>query len=157
MTWEPSVRNYDGIQFEELRRTLDPEFDTLHDNLSSCYYNFWKFGNSKPFVVNAKSWDVQNTPAESKVLFDKLHGLVFHMRDVKFHSENMKRPKPKQYDENKYRYIRNELGEITKDRLQVSLDKIAIKMETKIEHLKIIQDVISRMARNWLKRLNSYE
>ena len=67
-------RNYDGIQFEKYRKIVDFKFNQLHDELEDCYYKYWKKGLSKPF----QSYDVQATPKESKILFDKLHGLIWH-------------------------------------------------------------------------------
>jgi hypothetical protein len=73
----PTERNTEGVEFEKARKVVDAQINDLHDQLSDCYYNNWRQGNSKPFVVGARSWDVQATPAESKDLFDKLHGLIF--------------------------------------------------------------------------------
>ncbi len=83
-------RNWDGIEFEELRRKVDPLFNQLHDELSDCYYNYWRYGKSKPFVVKGKVFDVQETPEKSKELFDKLHGLIFHLHKLKLYQENEK-------------------------------------------------------------------
>jgi len=125
--WKARKRNLDGIQFEELRKRIDPRFNALHDQLSDCYYNFWEKGLSKPFSVGGRMWDVKPTVAESKVLFDKLHALIFHRRDIVFHEENMKQPANKRYSEEKYRYTRNDLGEIIKDKTQASLDYVEQK------------------------------
>lgn len=73
--WKPAERNYDGIQFEGLRKQIDGKFDIVHDELSDCYYN------GKPFRTYGML---------DKATFDKLHGLIFLMRDVEFHTENLK-------------------------------------------------------------------
>ncbi len=75
MDWKPSERNWDGIPLEGVRRKVDPEYNRLHDELSDAYYNYWRKGLSKPFY----GYDVQETPEKSKILFDKLHGLIFQM------------------------------------------------------------------------------
>jgi len=99
--WVPAERNFEKIQFEELRRQIDGVFNTAHDELSDSYYNYWRFGNSKPF----RGFDAQSTLEESKILFDKLHGLIFHLRHLKFHQENLKQISSKQIPEEKYNII----------------------------------------------------
>lgn len=134
MVWTPPERNYSGIQHEEFRRTFDPAFDTLHDALSDAYYNFWSntkrsplnpFGNpkSKPF----QGYDVQPTRAESKALFDKLHGLIYHHYAVEFHAENLKQPEPKRIPEEEYNVVRSRDGSLksTKaDTAQAGIDAL---------------------------------
>lgn len=87
-------RNYDNIQHEELRRKVDPRWTVLHDELSDCYYNFWKKGLNKPF----QDYDVQSTLEESKVLFDKLHGLIESRREVALDDEYRKLPEERKTD-----------------------------------------------------------
>lgn len=99
--WQPAQRNFDKIQFEKLRKKVDITFNAAHDKLSDCYYNYWKKGNSKPF----RGYDVQPTREESKRLFDKLHGLIFQLRELKFHSENLKQPAKDRIPEEKYNII----------------------------------------------------
>jgi len=86
--WRPPERNWDGIDHEHVRRAVDPRFNELHDALSDAYYNYWSKGLSKPF----HGYDVQATPEQSKALFDQLHGLIFHLRDIAFHRHNMSLP-----------------------------------------------------------------
>jgi len=81
-------RNYKNVQHEELRIIVDSKWTTLHDELSDCYYNFWKKGLSKPF----QAYDVQATPEESKTLFDKLHGLIEDKRMIDLYDEFKKLP-----------------------------------------------------------------
>lgn len=95
-SYTPPVRNFDRVQFETYRKKVDSKFNTLHDELSDCYYNFWKHGNSKPFNAGSKTYDVQETPEESKVLFDKLHGLIFHLHEQAIEQEHLSTPKGKQ-------------------------------------------------------------
>ncbi len=67
-------RNFDGIQFEKIRRVVDPDFNTVHDELSAAYYG------KKPF----RDYGVLD-----KATFDKLHALVFFERDIEFHDYNL--------------------------------------------------------------------
>lgn len=91
------TRNYAGIQFEDLRRVIDPKFNATHDELSDCFYN------GKPF----RDYGILN-----KEQFDKLHGLIFKIRNKVFHEENMKLPKKDQVPEEKYNIVRDGDGNI---------------------------------------------
>lgn len=71
----PPQRNFDGIQYENLRKIVDQKFNNAHDELSDCYYN------QKPF----RAYGIL-----TKEQFDKLHGLIFLLRDAAFHDENLK-------------------------------------------------------------------
>lgn len=66
-------RNFSGIQYEKLRLVVDQKFNVVHDELSDCYYN------GKPF----RTFGVLD-----KVTFDKLHGLIFALREVALEAEN---------------------------------------------------------------------
>lgn len=85
--YKKSEQNTKGIMFEELRKKVDTPFVDLHDELSKCYYDFWKKGKSHPFVNGDNIYDVQATPEESKALFDKLHGLIGHLHAVAMNAE----------------------------------------------------------------------
>lgn len=85
-------RNLEGVEFEKARKAVDSQINALHDQLSDCYYGYWRQGKSKPFVVGARSWDMQATPAESKDLFDKLHGLIFMHHEKKLFEFNDAQP-----------------------------------------------------------------
>ena len=102
-------RNFDGIQFEKLRKEIDPKFNTIHDELSDCYYNGKSF---KTFGILTKE------------KFDKLHSLIFLWYDVTFHTENLKQlPKdiisPALYDE-----IKNEIGTVVITKSGMAITKI---------------------------------
>ena len=86
-------RNYNRIQFENLRRVIDHKYNQVHDELSDCYYNKKSF----------RTYGILN-----KETFDKLHGLIFLERDIEFHSENMKRPENEKYPEEQYNNIVDE-------------------------------------------------
>lgn len=90
MAWTPPERNFDGIQLADLRKVVDPKFNTVHDELSDCYYN------GKPF----RTFGIL-----TKDKFDKLHSLIFHLRNIAFHQENLKLPVAKRIPEVEYNYI----------------------------------------------------
>lgn len=93
MIYKPSQRNWDNVQFEKLRKTVDVKFNEVHDELSECYYD------KKPF---------RNYGILDKETFDKLHGLIFQMREIKFHEENLKQPIADKIPEEKYNDIADE-------------------------------------------------
>lgn len=99
--WIAPERNYDGIFAEKLRRAIDTQFNQAADELSDAYYNFWRAGNSHPW----RGYDVQPTPAESKALFDKLHGLIWHLYTIAFHQANLNQPVDEQIDEARYNFV----------------------------------------------------
>jgi hypothetical protein len=108
--YQSSERNRTNIQFAELRAIVDKKFEVLHDELSDCYYNFWKQGLSKPFKADGKIYDLGATPVQSKALFDKLHAYLFWLYTVEFHNENMKQPIGEKIDTSLYNDITNDLG-----------------------------------------------
>jgi hypothetical protein len=103
-------RNWSGIQFEKLRKKIDPKFNNVHDELSDCYYN------KKPF----RTFGIL-----TKDQFDKLHGLIFLKREVEFHQENLKQAPEDKINEDEYRFLRDEKGAIVEDRLETTQNKIA--------------------------------
>lgn len=80
-------RNFSGIQFEELRREIDDRYNEVHDELSDAYYG------GKPF----REYGVL-----SKETFDKLHALIFWMRDVEFDERNQTKHLDKRVPMEKY-------------------------------------------------------
>ena len=96
--WQPPERNFDKIQFESLRRSVDAKFNQVHDELSDCFYN------GKPF----RTFGVL-----TKEQFDKLHGLIFLMRDVDFNKENLKLPKKDQISVEAYDWV-DDVGTVKK-------------------------------------------
>lgn len=102
-------RNFDNIQFEKLRKKMDKKFNDVHDELSDCYYN------GKPF----RTYGVLD-----KATFDKLHGLIFEMRDVEFHEENLKQPEKDKISEEEYNEDKDEEGNTVKQN-EKAAEKIA--------------------------------
>lgn len=98
------TRNFDRVQFADLRtqsiagKPFDDHFNDDHDDLEVAYYQFWKNDLSSPW----NGHDKQATPALSKELFDKLHGLIFWHRDVQFHAFNMAQPPARRIAREKY-------------------------------------------------------
>ncbi len=106
------IRNRVDIQHESLRTRIvrgdlmfDEVFEEIHDGLSEAYYGArldngahdratgWSAGVSKPFsdpfIAAGRIFDVQANPRKSKELFDRLHGMIFHIRAVSMHRLNM--------------------------------------------------------------------
>ena len=110
MVFVPAQRNFDNIQFEELRKKIDGKFNTVHDELSDCFYN------NKPF----RTYGIL-----SKELFDKLHGLIFLMRDMAFHEENLKQPTQKIIPESEYNDVWDEKGNVIGKKNTEAIQRIA--------------------------------
>ncbi len=102
-------RNFDKIQFEDLRKDIDPKYNNLHDELTDCYY---------------KKISFRNYGILTKEQFDKLHGLIFLHRDIEFHDKNLERPKEKQYDEKKYNNVMDKKGDIIYKKTNKAMEKI---------------------------------
>lgn len=71
-------RNYNKVHQAKIRLEIEAPFNALHDELEECYYKHWRQGQSAPFF----GYDLMGTGEESKVLFDKLHGLIFHCLEI---------------------------------------------------------------------------
>lgn len=81
-----TIRNFENIENSAIRQIVDVEFNELHDELSSCYYDFWKYGQSKPFVFEKKTYDVAENVEKSKKIFDTLHSRIFANRNKKINT-----------------------------------------------------------------------
>lgn len=154
----PRIRNFAGVQFEDVRRVVDPAYNTLHDQLEDCYYgdvvvehpelqgtpthrkgrryaNGWVSGVSKPFVTGARTYDVQATPRLSKELFDKLHAYIWLMRQADMVAVNIRLGTPydmDQLDEPERDEQEQPTGTRTSDRMaaqQAALDAEGITIE----------------------------
>lgn len=79
----PAVPNYDGIQNEALRKTIDWRYTLAHDALSKAYYE------KEAFV-----WEGVDHGILSKEKFDKAQALLWAKYEILFNEENLKR-KPK--------------------------------------------------------------
>src|SRR3990167_2706054 len=83
------------IQFDSLRKDIDPPFLAAANELSDAYYKFWKRGESSPW----QGFDVRATLELSKALFDKLHGALWNAHALAIHDANVARGFP--YDTEK--------------------------------------------------------
>ncbi len=122
---KPQNRNFDNVQFADLRKIVDKKFNDAHDELSDAYYNHWKKGDySVDFQGHSPAEGA--TLEQAKELFDKLHGLIFDIREVEFHKENLKQPAGKRIDEAKYNEEKDEQGNITKkhEKTQKKIDDL---------------------------------
>jgi len=96
----------DKAQFSAVRLKVDARFIDIIRILEDSYYgtalswdnqglvitrtaNGWKDKVSHSFVTGVNTYDVQITPAESKVLFDKLHGLVWQHYRIAMVNQNI--------------------------------------------------------------------
>lgn len=107
-------RNWDRIQFEKLRRIIDPKFNQVHDELSDSFYD------KKPF----RSYGVL-----TQENFNKLHGLIFLKRDVEFHEENLKQLEKDRIPEKEYNDIVDVNGQII-EKLHVKSAEKIVKLES---------------------------
>ncbi len=62
-------RNFDGIQFEKIRRVVDPDFNTVHDELSAAYYGkipFRDYGvlDKATFAELVRAWNDKQSRIE---------------------------------------------------------------------------------------------
>lgn len=87
-----SERNFDRVQFEELRKKIDWKYNQAHDALSQAYYE------GKEFIWKGRSYGVLN-----KETFDKLQAMIWARYKIMFHQENLKQTNP--YPESEYNEI----------------------------------------------------
>jgi hypothetical protein len=128
MPWTPSERNFDGVQFDKLRKVIDAKFNALHDELSDCYYN------NKPF---------RTFGTLTKAQFDKLHGLLFWIRDVKFHEANFAQAITNRIPEEKYNDILDDAGNVINKKSTIAASLIT-DLKSKNAVLKTIIDKIEQ-------------
>ncbi len=91
------TRNYTAIQFEALRRVIDPAFHDFKDELEEAVYGNrrddgstdkstgWLADVSKPF----RGMDKQATEKDSRALFDEIHGHLYTLYTLVLHDENV--------------------------------------------------------------------
>lgn len=118
MSYKKVERNMTNIQHQVIRDKIDAKFNDVHDRLSAAYYD------GGVFTQGEKSWDFgklkKQNPADAKALFDKLHGLIFHLRDVAFNETNLALPKNERIPVKKYDAITDDSGTIIGSRLEVT-------------------------------------
>lgn len=102
--------NFEGVQWGELRKLTDPEFNDLHKELSDCYYG------KTPF----RTYGILN-----KEQFDKLHGLIFWKLEIAFHQANLAQPAEDRIPEKEYNEIFDKDGVVIGKKTDQTLIKIA--------------------------------
>ncbi len=120
--WKAPKRNWKDIQFESLRRLVDPTFNEAHDALSKAFYE------KKSFIWKGKNWGILD-----KEMFDKLHGLVFQLRALAFHEENKKQPKKSQIPEEEYNNVYDAKGKLVERNTDLALARVKSLKEEGIE------------------------
>lgn len=156
-------RHFDGVQHEHLRKKIDMRFNRVHDKLEDCYYKYWRQGKSKRFVARRNPdghpviaynirkrnpkltekitydgldvvFEVEQLNLSPKDLFDKLHSLLWHKYDEKFHQANKAEPADKQIPESKYNEITDRDGKVV-DRQHQKARRIIDQLKN--EHLEM--------------------
>ena len=149
-------RNYDRVKHEALRRVIDDRFNQMHDDLEEAYYGprdgngrfvpgtGWRNGLSSPWL----GFDVQVTPSLSKVLFDRLHGMLWQFYTLVFHEENLKQAEP--FKSNEYDTYReqNDAGA----RIGPTLSRVG-EMKTTIQARSVDDSTEFLALQTELKRL----
>jgi len=99
----PPRRN---VQWQTVRDKVDEKFLDLARRLDDSYYGTalgldsegsatsraadgWKHGVSHPFISGPNTYDVQPTPGESQILFDKLHGVIWQHHTIASVDQNI--------------------------------------------------------------------
>lgn len=110
MPYIPKVEktDYANSRYEILLRIVDPIFVRVHDELSAAYYDGTPF---RTFGILTKEQ------------FDELHGLLWELRQLKWHTENMKLPVEQQQPESEYRYWYDDEGNAI-DRIPIITAKV---------------------------------
>jgi hypothetical protein len=87
VSWKAPVRNYDGIQFSELRKKVEGKYNAFHDALSAHYYNErnTKIEDRTKFIYDDLDYGILD-----KEKFDKLHGAIFELCHLALCAENDK-------------------------------------------------------------------
>lgn len=104
-------RNFDKIQFEELRKKIDWKYNQAHDALSQAYYE------GKPFIWQGKDWGILD-----KNTFEKLQSLLWTKYEIMFYTKNLKQTKP--YSESEFNEIRDRDGILIGRKSDMALDRI---------------------------------
>ena len=148
MTYTKAKRNWQGIEFEELRKKVDPKFNDAHDKLSEAYYGYKRENKNTSVTIGGQviEFNDSKTPEENKEIFDKYHALIHHLRAIALDAENKKQDNPDQklydrYNKKKEIEIRKELSpKEGKKRFEVTIeqeDKAPIeKIQEKVNQLK---------------------
>ena len=80
-----------NVEWGTLRVKVDTVINELHDELTDCYYNYWKLGNSKGWPAalrKNRQLDVQGSLVDSKLQFDLAHGLLPNLHTILMYKIN---------------------------------------------------------------------
>lgn len=88
----PAGQNLDGVQFEEVRKIIDPLYKAVHDELSTAYYNQTAF-RTKGVLTREQ--------------FENYQALLWAQYEVRFSQEVQKMPVSRRYPETEYNEIEN--------------------------------------------------
>lgn len=119
-------RDYSKVQWASLRSRVDNVIDELHDELTDCYYNYWKLGESKPWSSHLpanKQLDVRPGAKATKTQFDLAHGLLGHLHILILFKINRL---DGDYDEDAMFSTLDEDGNVTDSLTQVKLARAYI-------------------------------
>lgn len=122
MGWIEPDRNYDGIQFEALRRETEKPFTDFDDALSSAYYSAKRNGQGGKILdhpglsKNGERWiidfeaEISKSPEGAKSIFDSLCALWQWNLAKTFHEANMELAEENRIPESKYNYAVDDIG-----------------------------------------------
>lgn len=98
------------VQFAIIRNDLDPKFKAAHDKLATAFYGQKEYGEYGIL---------------DKETFQKLHSLLWQKYVVAFHETNMALEAKGRIPEDKYRYEYDDIGIVTKDRVNIAQAAVA--------------------------------
>jgi len=78
--------NYDKIQHEGIRRSVEPKYTMLLAELQYAYRVFWKYGDSYKF----QKFDVLSTKEKSEALYNELCNDLYDQMQLALLDENEK-------------------------------------------------------------------
>lgn len=151
MSYQPVVRNYQGIKHQKIREQIDPLYDSVHDLVSAAYYDYWRQDISHPITIDGKSYDKQATVKASETLMNELCDMAWQARVVLFHQLNKVLPAGDQFPETEYRYLGPPASPIH-DWVQEAQNKIAAlslagrTIDYKADIAKIASDIVAKVA-----------
>lgn len=93
MAWTAPTRNFTGVQFADLRKTIDEKFNSFHDALSEHYYS----ERDLPLLKKSKFlYGGHDYGRLTEKRFNRLHGLCFNLQQLALMDGNASLTK--QYD-----------------------------------------------------------
>lgn len=133
---KPELHN--KMLLAKVRQIIDPCVVDLADELSTCYYQFWKKGLSKEFY----GYDKKKTVAESKTQFDTLHGMIYLIHECLLHKQNSIMPAEDKVSSVKYNDILDENGMVVDSRS----NKAVRQLRNKTPHFMNMKQALKAKA-----------